>query len=160
MAALAWVSWICLKTLPMPGRIRARASAAASRSRRLCAGCFLGVELVVHAEQYRALTLAGGNVAMACLPTMDVMPPAVRLAIVGCGDVLYRHYLPALEALAGQVVIDAFVDPRPGAAEQAATSVAGWSPDARSVPDLEALLAADRRSTRRSTCRRRRPMPR
>jgi 3-mercaptopyruvate sulfurtransferase SseA len=33
-AALAWASWICLKTLPMPGRIRARWSAAASRSRR------------------------------------------------------------------------------------------------------------------------------
>ena len=33
-AALAWASRICLNTLPMPGRIRSRAAACASRSRR------------------------------------------------------------------------------------------------------------------------------
>ena len=70
---------------------------------------------------------------------MDALTP--RLAIVGCGDVLYRHYLPALEGLAGRVTIGAFVDPRPGAAEAAAHSVEGWSPGAVAYRDLAAMLA-------------------
>ena len=40
------------------------------------------------------------------------MPAAdskLRLAIVGTGDVAYRHYLPALTDLAGRVAITAFV---------------------------------------------------
>lgn len=65
----------------------------------------------------------------------------LRLAIVGTGDVAYRHYLPALEDLADQVAIAAFVDPRPGAAERAAAVVAPWSPRAASYTDLEAMLA-------------------
>ena len=72
------------------------------------------------------------------------MPAAdrkTRLAIVGTGDVAYRHYLPALEALADRVAITAFVDPRPGAAERAAASVAAWSPGAAPYADLEAMLA-------------------
>ena len=72
------------------------------------------------------------------------MPAAdskLRLAIVGTGDVAYRHYLPALQDLAHQVAIAAFVDPRPGAAERAAASVAGWSPGAAAYTDLEAMLA-------------------
>ena len=64
----------------------------------------------------------------------------LRLAIVGCGDVAYRHYLPALEPAAARVRIVSFVDPRPGAAERAAASVAGWSPDARASDTLDAML--------------------
>ena len=72
------------------------------------------------------------------------MPAAdskLRLAIVGAGDVAYRHYLPALEELADQVAITAFVDPRAGAAELAAASVAAWSPRAAAYTDLGAMLA-------------------
>ena len=72
------------------------------------------------------------------------MPAAdhqLRLAIVGTGDVAYRHYLPALESLGDRVAITAFVDPRPGAAERAATAVAGWSPGVASYLDLDAMLA-------------------
>ena len=72
------------------------------------------------------------------------MPPAepkLRLAIVGTGDVAYRHYLPALADLAGDVAITAFVDPRSGAAEGAAASVAGWSPGATPYTDLDVMLA-------------------
>ncbi len=72
------------------------------------------------------------------------MPAAdrkIRLAIVGTGDVAYRHYLPALEALATLVTITAFVDPRPGAGEKAASAVAEWSPGAKPYLDLEAMLA-------------------
>lgn len=72
---------------------------------------------------------------------MPATDPKLRLAIVGAGDVAYRHYLPALEDLADQVAIAAFVDPRPGAAERAAASVAGWSPGAESYTDLGAMLA-------------------
>ena len=46
-----------------------------------------------------------------------------RIAIIGCGDVAYRHYLPALADRADDVEICAFVDPRPGAAEQAVAFV-------------------------------------
>ena len=65
---------------------------------------------------------------------MPATDPKTRLAIVGTGDVAYRHYFPALESRAEQVAITAFVDPRPGAAERAVASVAGWSPGAKAVP--------------------------
>ncbi len=41
-AARAWASRICLKTLPVPGRIRSRLSASASRSRRRVRSCSRG----------------------------------------------------------------------------------------------------------------------
>ena len=70
------------------------------------------------------------------------MPPdPIRLAIVGCGDVLYRHYLPGLQELAGAVRLVAFVDARPGAADRAVAAVADWSPGARAYLALDALLA-------------------
>ena len=72
---------------------------------------------------------------------MPAAEPKLRLAIVGTGDVAYRHYLPALEDLSDQVAITAFVDPRPAAAERAAASVVAWSPDAASYVDLDAMLA-------------------
>src|SRR5688572_32691913 len=72
---------------------------------------------------------------------MPAAEPKLRLAIVGAGDVAYRHYLPALEPLAAQVAIAAFVDPRPGAADRAAASVADWSPGTASYMDLDAMLA-------------------
>ena len=65
-----------------------------------------------------------------------------RLAIVGCGDVLYRHYLPALESLADRVQIQALVDPRPGAADAAVATVSGWSPGAAAFADLDVMLRA------------------
>jgi predicted dehydrogenase len=68
-----------------------------------------------------------------------------RLAIVGVGDVAYRHYLPPLAALAEAVEIAAFVDPRPGAAAAAAEAVAPWSPGAAARGDVAGLagLAVD-----------------
>ena len=66
----------------------------------------------------------------------------IRLAIIGCGDVAYRHYLPALEALSAQVAVEAVVDPRPGAAERATDAIAGWSPGARAYLDLDEMLRA------------------
>jgi len=66
---------------------------------------------------------------------------AIRLLVAGCGDVFARHYLPALEALADRVQIGALVDPRPGAADAAVRTVAGWSPGALAATNLEAALA-------------------
>ena len=65
----------------------------------------------------------------------------IRLAIIGCGDVAHRHYLPTLAGLADKVAVTALVDPRPGAAERAAASVAGWSPGARPYRELGEMLA-------------------
>ena len=65
----------------------------------------------------------------------------IGLLIVGCGDVFARHYRPALEALAGRVRIRGLVDPRPGAAEDAARSVASWSPGAVADRDLATALS-------------------
>jgi predicted dehydrogenase len=67
----------------------------------------------------------------------------LRLAIIGCGDVSRRHYLPALAALSDRVEIRACVDPQPSAADAAVTSVGGWSPAARSHADLADALLAD-----------------
>jgi predicted dehydrogenase len=65
----------------------------------------------------------------------------IKLLIVGCGDVFDRHYRPALEALAKEVEIGVLVDPRPGAAQVAARSVASWSPTAIAATSLETALA-------------------
>ena len=65
----------------------------------------------------------------------------LRLAVVGCGDVSRRRYLPALAELAKQVEIRACVDRDRSAAEAAAARVATWSPSAHAYADLaEALV--------------------
>jgi predicted dehydrogenase len=67
----------------------------------------------------------------------------LRLAVIGCGDVSRRHYLPALEALGDRVEIRACVDPQRSAADDAAARVANWSPSARSYADLSDALATE-----------------
>lgn len=66
----------------------------------------------------------------------------VRVGIVGCGDVAHRHYLPALASMRERVTIDAVMDPRPGAGEDVASTVAAWSPGARVFRDLDEMLRA------------------
>src|SRR6476620_1875910 len=78
----------------------------------------------------------GGGYAP-CMPAAD---PKIRLAVVGTGDVAYRHYLPTFESLADEVAVTAFVDPRPGAAERAVGAVAAWSPGAKPYLELDAML--------------------
>jgi predicted dehydrogenase len=68
----------------------------------------------------------------------------LRLAIVGCGDVLFRHYLPALEALGDRVAVRALVDPRPGAADAAVAQIGAWSPGAVAFTDLDEMVRAGR----------------
>ena len=67
----------------------------------------------------------------------------LRIAVVGCGDVARRHYVPALESLRDDVALVAAVDPHVGAAAALADAVVAWSPDVASFTDLDAMLAAD-----------------
>ena len=66
----------------------------------------------------------------------------LRLGIVGCGDVAYRHYLPALEPDAARVRIVSVMDTRLEAAEALTREIASWSPDARAYDELDAMLEA------------------
>lgn len=66
----------------------------------------------------------------------------LRLALVGCGDVCFRRYLPALAELRDRVEIVAAVDSRSDAAAHAVEASAAWSPDARPFADIAGMLAA------------------
>ena len=66
----------------------------------------------------------------------------IRVGIVGCGDVAHRPYLPALAALADDVIVTACVDPDPAAARRVADAAAAWSPSARAGDDLDAMLSS------------------
>ncbi len=66
----------------------------------------------------------------------------MRLALIGCGDVCFRRYLPTLAELCERVEIVAAVDPRSEAAARAVEAATPWSPDAAAFPDIPAMLAA------------------
>lgn len=70
----------------------------------------------------------------------------LRIAIVGCGDVARRRYLPALVALAHQVEVVACADRRPDAAESATAIARATWPDAIAVTDVAALGGTGRRA--------------
>jgi predicted dehydrogenase len=64
----------------------------------------------------------------------------LRLGIVGCGDVANRHYLPALQSISDLATVVALADPREGAADTMAESVASWSPGARTYRAVESMV--------------------
>ena len=68
------------------------------------------------------------------------MNKIVRVGMVGAGDVAHRHYLPALESLAGKVTLTAIADPREGAGDAVASTVADWSPGTQVFRDVEEML--------------------
>ena len=72
------------------------------------------------------------------------MTTRIRIAIVGCGDALHRHYLPPLEGMADRVAIAGFSDARLDAARHAADVVRAWSPDAAAFDDLATMLTTVR----------------
>ena len=74
-------------------------------------------------------------------PAEDTNPP-LRLGIVGCGDVAYRHYLPVLAADAARVRIVSIMDTRLEAAEALSREIAPWSAGTRVYDDLDAMLDA------------------
>ena len=67
----------------------------------------------------------------------------LRIGIIGCGDVLPRHYLPGIESRADRVGIAALADPRPGAAEAIASAIEAWSPGARTYRDADEMLRSE-----------------
>ena len=67
----------------------------------------------------------------------------LRIGIVGCGDVVQRHYLPGIELRADGVAITALADLRPGAAETVATAIQAWSPGARTYRDAAEMLGGE-----------------
>jgi predicted dehydrogenase len=66
----------------------------------------------------------------------------LRVAIVGCGDVAQRWYLPALSELTERVELVACCDSRPEAAEQLALRAAAWWPEVTSHADLPGMFAS------------------
>jgi predicted dehydrogenase len=66
-----------------------------------------------------------------------------RVGIVGCGDVAYRQYLPALRSLAGagRAELVGCCDARSEAAERAVASVLDWAPGARAYTDAATMIA-------------------
>ena len=71
-------------------------------------------------------------------------PDRIRVGIVGCGDVVHRHYLPALESMADVVSVAAVADPRDGAAAAVAAAVAAWSPGTEVHREVDAMLGGGR----------------
>jgi predicted dehydrogenase len=72
-----------------------------------------------------------------------MLGPVLRIGIVGCGDVVQRHYLPGIESRADRVTIAALADLRPGAAESVAAAIGAWSPGARTYRDAAEMLGAE-----------------
>jgi predicted dehydrogenase len=65
-----------------------------------------------------------------------------RIALIGCGDVAGRRYLPMLAALGDRVEVAAFSDRSPAALEAAAAVVSAHWPGAVGYRDLDECLAA------------------
>jgi predicted dehydrogenase len=75
----------------------------------------------------------------------DVMAgDRVRIAIVGCGDVLHRRYVPALRDLAETVELVGVCDARPDAADRAADVARPTWPDVASYTDLVEMASVTR----------------
>lgn len=64
-----------------------------------------------------------------------------RVAVVGCGDVVFRHYLPPLIALAARAEIVGCCDARLEAAERVVAAVRETSPGAVAFDRLDEMLA-------------------
>jgi predicted dehydrogenase len=65
----------------------------------------------------------------------------LRIAVIGCGDVAYRRYFPALESLAERVEIRGCCSSSAASAERAAGHVRPWSPLVASYTDVARMLA-------------------
>jgi predicted dehydrogenase len=68
----------------------------------------------------------------------------VRIAIVGCGDVMHRVYLPVLRDLAADVELVAVTDARPEAADRAADVARRTWPGATGFTDIREMAATVR----------------
>jgi predicted dehydrogenase len=67
-----------------------------------------------------------------------------RLAVVGCGDVALRRYLPTLAALAGSIDLVACCDADAGRARTAVAECGGWAPRVRAARDFAEVARSER----------------
>jgi predicted dehydrogenase len=68
----------------------------------------------------------------------------LRIGIIGCGDVAFRRYFPALATVADRVEIVGCCSASAASAERGAAHVRAWSPDATAYTDLARMLAEAR----------------
>ena len=68
----------------------------------------------------------------------------IRIAIVGCGDVAHRRYIPALRDLAEAVELVAVVDARPDAVERARDAARATWPDVAGYTDVAVMAGSIR----------------
>ena len=66
----------------------------------------------------------------------------LRLGVIGCGDVAFRHYLPALASQSDRIELVGVSDPRAEAAERLANAVRAWSTEVRTFDSPAKLLEA------------------
>jgi predicted dehydrogenase len=64
----------------------------------------------------------------------------IKLGVVGCGDVAFRRYLPALATVGDKAQVVACYDPVRDRAERAAAFCARWSPDIQVYTSYAELL--------------------
>jgi predicted dehydrogenase len=64
----------------------------------------------------------------------------LRIGVIGCGDVAFRRYIPALHLLADRVEVAACCDSRAENAARGVETVRSWSPGATAFTDLAGML--------------------
>src|SRR4051794_18033610 len=67
----------------------------------------------------------------------------LRFGIVGCGDVVHRHYLPGIASRSDRVAVTALADPDLGAAASVASAVSAWSPSVTTYGAVGEMLRAE-----------------
>lgn len=68
----------------------------------------------------------------------------LRIGVIGCGDVAFRRYIPALHRLADRVEVAACCDAHAENAARGVETVRSWSPGATAFTDLALMLAEAR----------------
>jgi predicted dehydrogenase len=71
----------------------------------------------------------------------DPIHEKLRIGVIGCGDVAYRRYFPALATLADRVEIVGCCSASAASAERAAAHVRTWSANATAYTDVGRMLA-------------------
>jgi predicted dehydrogenase len=74
----------------------------------------------------------------------DPIHEKLRIGVIGCGDVAYRRYFPALATLADRVEIVGCCSASAASAERAAAHVRTWSANATAYTDVGRMLAEAR----------------
>ena len=142
--AFAWASWICLNTLPMPGRMRSRAAASASRSRRR-------MRAASRASMSSSRAPGSSGMAGSSAQPAAASTPSARLRAVPKADEAQRRTRSSASA-------PARTGRRTAGSRSSSRRAAGCSstPSRRTSSACRWRAGRSRRSTRRATRSRRR----